>query len=301
MIALVILLAVLGFAVARPRGLPEAAGAVPAAVLVVALGLAPWRLALHEIGTLGPTVGFLAAILVLAHLADADGVFRYAGVLAGRLSRGSPRRLLGVVFAMAAAVTAVLSLDATVVLLTPVVFATAATVGARPRPHVYACTHLANAGSLLLPVSNLTNLLAFAASGLSFGRFAGAHGGAVAGRGGRRVRGVPPVLRRGPGYPGARGTAVAAAGAGVRAGRARAGAGRVRGRRAAGRAAGLGGAGRCGGAGRPAGTCGRGRAGARGGGESGVPGVRPGARRGGARGTPWRPGRAGRPRRTGAR
>ena len=42
----------------------------------------------------------------------------------------------------------------------------------RARPHVYACTHLANSASLLLPVSNLTNLLAFAASGLAFGRFA---------------------------------------------------------------------------------------------------------------------------------
>jgi arsenical pump membrane protein len=38
---------------------------------------------------------------------------------------------------------------------------------------MYACTHLANSASLLLPVSNLTNLLAFSASGLSFGRFAG--------------------------------------------------------------------------------------------------------------------------------
>jgi arsenical pump membrane protein len=38
---------------------------------------------------------------------------------------------------------------------------------------VYACTHLANTASLLLPVSNLTNLLAFAASGLTFTRFAG--------------------------------------------------------------------------------------------------------------------------------
>ena len=40
-------------------------------------------------------------------------------------------------------------------------------------PHVYATTHLANAGSLLLPVSNLNNLLAFQASGVSFMRFAG--------------------------------------------------------------------------------------------------------------------------------
>jgi arsenical pump membrane protein len=76
------------------------------------------------------------------------------------------------VFAVAAVTTAVLSLDATVVLLTPVVFATAARLEVRARPHLYACTHLSNSGSLLLPVSNLTNLLAFAASGLSFGRFA---------------------------------------------------------------------------------------------------------------------------------
>jgi hypothetical protein len=36
----------------------------------------------------------------------------------------------------------------------------AARAGVRPKPHVYACTHLANSASLLLPVSNLTNLLA---------------------------------------------------------------------------------------------------------------------------------------------
>ena len=65
---------------------------------------------------------------------------------------------------MASVVTAVLSLDATVVLLTPVVFATAYRIGVRAKPHVYACTHLANSASLLLPVSNLTNLLAFTAS-----------------------------------------------------------------------------------------------------------------------------------------
>ena len=74
-------------------------------------------------------------------------------------------------FLVGSAVTAVLSLDATVVLLTPVVFATAARLQLRPKPQVYACTHLANSASLLLPVSNLTNLLAFRASGLSFTRF----------------------------------------------------------------------------------------------------------------------------------
>jgi arsenical pump membrane protein len=63
-------------------------------------------------------------------------------------------------------------LDTTVVLLTPVVVATARAAGVRPRPHTYACGHLANSGSLLLPVSNLTNLLALAVVPISFLRFA---------------------------------------------------------------------------------------------------------------------------------
>jgi arsenical pump membrane protein len=86
-------------------------------------------------------------------------------------SRGKPVRLLALVFAVASVVTAVLSLDATVVLLTPVVLTTVARLRLRAKPHAYACTHLANSASLLLPVSNLTNLLAFRASGLSFARF----------------------------------------------------------------------------------------------------------------------------------
>jgi arsenical pump membrane protein len=89
-----------------------------------------------------------------------------------RASAGRPQRLLGSTFVLASGITAVLSLDATIVLLTPVVFATVARLGARPKPHVYATAHLSNTASLLLPVSNLTNLLAFTASGLTFTRFA---------------------------------------------------------------------------------------------------------------------------------
>ncbi|MFJ8625000.1 SLC13 family permease [Kitasatospora sp. NPDC093550] len=163
---------VLVCAVVRPWGWPEAVVAVPAAGLVIATGAISPAHAAAEAERLGPVIGFLAAVLVLAQLCDDEGLFRACGAWMARTSAGSPRRLLAQVFVVASVVTAVLSLDATVVLLTPVVFVTAARLGARPKPHVYACTHLSNTASLLLPVSNLTNLLAFAASGLSFTRFA---------------------------------------------------------------------------------------------------------------------------------
>jgi arsenical pump membrane protein len=171
LVALALLAAVLAFAMGQPKGLPEATVAVPAAALTVLLGLVSPADAVRKARELAPTVGFLAAILVLAYLADAKGLFGWLGDQLAAASAGRPTRLLGLVFAAASLTTAVLSLDATVVLLTPVVFGTAATLRLRAKPHVYACTHLANSASTLLPVSNLTNLLAFAASGLSFAAF----------------------------------------------------------------------------------------------------------------------------------
>jgi arsenical pump membrane protein len=158
---------------ARPRRVPDWAVAAAAAALLLALGVLSPHQARGALSDLGPTVAFLAALLVLADGCRRAGLFEAVGAAMATGARGEPRRLLALVFAAAAGTTAVLSLDATVVLLTPVVFATAARLRVSPRPHVYACSHLANSASLLLPVSNLTNLLALQASDLSFVRFAG--------------------------------------------------------------------------------------------------------------------------------
>ncbi|WP_370248926.1 SLC13 family permease [Nocardioides sp.] len=170
-----LLAALLTVAVRPPGRRVEAAVATGAAAL--ALGLLPGALVADTLERLGPVVAFLVAILVVATVADRSGLFVAAGRWV-RSSRGGRRgavRQFGVAFALAGVVTAVLSLDATVVLLTPVVLAATRAAGRSHRPAVYACLRLANSGSLLLPVSNLTTLLAlpFLSPGLrDFGTFA---------------------------------------------------------------------------------------------------------------------------------
>ena len=68
--------------------------------------------------------------------------------------------LWALVVLLAVLSTAVLSLDTTAVLLTPVVIALARRTHTPPLPFALAVLALANTASLVLPVSNLTNLLA---------------------------------------------------------------------------------------------------------------------------------------------
>ena len=272
--------------------------AVPAAAVVILTGALPLDQARDEAGRLLPVLAFLGAILVVAHVCQRDGLFTAAGARLARL--GSPARLLRGVFGLAAMTTALLSLDTTVVLLTPVVHDTAARLRMRPKPHVYACTHLANSASTAAAGVQPDQPARVLGGRADTDPVRRADGRAVAGRDRRGVPGVPLVLRRrspvrdggcGPGSPGgpSAGPAVHRGGAGGHAGRAgarlagRAEPGLGRGRRC-GRAGRLGAGPRFGHRGRPAGR-----------GQPPVPAVRAGAgRRGRGRGA-QRPGRRDRP------
>jgi arsenical pump membrane protein len=162
----------LGLAIGQLPWPAEALSAVVAAIALVAVGALSVTRARHAIADLAPTIGFLAALLLLADGCRREGLFEALGAIMARGSRGVPRRLLAIVFIVASGVTVALGLDPTILLLTPVVFATATRLQITATPDVYACAHLANSASLLLPISNLTNLLAFHATGLSFTHFA---------------------------------------------------------------------------------------------------------------------------------
>jgi arsenical pump membrane protein len=172
LLGLAALAAALGAAVVRPRWAPEALVALGGAALLVAVGALDWGDAKDEADAIAPTLALLGGLLVLGDGCERAGLFDALAARIAGSAGGSARRLLALVFAAAAAGTAVLGLDATVVLLTPAAFAAARQARLDARPSLYACTHLANTASVLLPVSNLTNLLAFRATDLSFMHFA---------------------------------------------------------------------------------------------------------------------------------
>lgn len=144
-----------------------------AGLLVVLTGWLPLGAAREVAVTRGgPVLVFLVAITVLAELADRAGVFDAAAGVCARAARGSTVRLFVLIGLLGTVTTIGMSLDTTAVLLTPVVLTVADRLGLRPLPFALLAVWLANATSLLLPVSNLTNLLAGQRLGLSTVGFA---------------------------------------------------------------------------------------------------------------------------------
>lgn len=135
-------------------------GLLIAGIVAVATGALPAADAAALGERIAPVLGFVVAITVVAALAAEAGLFDRLAALAARLARGRGALLWLLVVLVAVASTVFLSLDTTAVLLTPVVVTLARRVGLSPLPFALATVWLANTGSLLLPVSNLTNLLA---------------------------------------------------------------------------------------------------------------------------------------------
>ncbi|GAA1443024.1 SLC13 family permease [Leifsonia poae] len=133
--------------------------------IAVATGVLPLAEAAELWERVWPILLFVAAVTVVTELAAEAGLFTAIAQLTARWGLGRAWLLWILVVLFATLSTIFLSLDTTAVLLTPVVIVLARHAGLNPLPFALTTVWLANTGSLLLPVSNLTNLLAQHAMG----------------------------------------------------------------------------------------------------------------------------------------
>ncbi|MCX4765339.1 SLC13 family permease [Streptomyces sp. NBC_01275] len=137
-----------------------AIGLLTVGLACVASGLLPTARAGDAMTRIAPLLAFLGTVIVLAELTSRAEVFDVVAARVARAGRGSYPLLFLLCVAFASVTTIALNLDTTAVLLTPVMLALAARVGIAAVPLAMTTVWLANTASLLLPVSNLTNLLA---------------------------------------------------------------------------------------------------------------------------------------------
>ncbi len=126
---------------------------------------------LHAAGQAWPPFVLVTGLLLIGAVVEADGLFEALGTRIERIG-GGPVVLLATLLGLDAVVTAVLNLDTATVFVTPIVIHAARQRNCDERPFLYGALFMANGASILLPGSNLTNLIVLAHDPLSGAAFA---------------------------------------------------------------------------------------------------------------------------------
>lgn len=145
----------------RPRGIAEVYWVAGGAVLLLLTRLISVSRAVAAVHKGLDVYLFLIGMMLLAELARHEGVFDWVADVAVRKAKNSAARLFFFIYAAGVAVTALLSNDATAVVLTPAVLAAVRRARVEPRPYLLACALIANAASFVLPISNPANLVIY--------------------------------------------------------------------------------------------------------------------------------------------
>jgi arsenical pump membrane protein len=148
----------------RPRKIGEAYWICGGALLLVVLRLIPLPQAAHAVYEGLDVYLFLTGMMVLAEMAREEHVFDWAAGVAAGHAKHSSLRLFVLVYGVGIVVTALLSNDATAVVLTPAVLAAVRRARVNPAPYLLACAFIANAASFVFPISNPANLVVFGRS-----------------------------------------------------------------------------------------------------------------------------------------
>ncbi len=170
-LALAIFIPAIGLVMVRPKPLNEAtAAALGAAVMILAAVVTPlqtWEVLKANSNILL----FFLGLMVISIIADQAGFFEWCAFKSLKLAKGKSHALLAVVFGLGSVLTAFFSNDATALILTPIVYVIVTRLKLNPLPFVFACAFIANAASMLLPVSNPVNLLAVERFDLTLGGY----------------------------------------------------------------------------------------------------------------------------------
>lgn len=113
----------------------------------------------------------LAGMMVIASVVAKTGFFELLAIRSVRLSHGHPMRLLIILAAVTAIVSAFLDNVTTVVLMTPIIFSVARRLEISPMPYLLSAVFASNIGGTATLIGDPPNILIGSAAGLGFGDF----------------------------------------------------------------------------------------------------------------------------------
>jgi arsenical pump membrane protein len=173
--SVLIFLLTLSLVLVKPKNLNDGVAALFGAGLALLTGV----IGFHDVVTVAHLVWdatfALIAIVVISTVLDGAGFFRWAALRVAQRAGGSGRAIFLAIILLGALVSALFTNDATVLILTPIVYELLAALGFSPRqmlPYLMACGFVADVASIPLAVSNLTNMIAARQFELSFARYA---------------------------------------------------------------------------------------------------------------------------------
>lgn len=149
LVTIAVMAVTLALMLTRPRGLSEAWFAAAGAGTLVLVTILPFNSPIVAINDTAEVLVFLAAMMLVTGVVERAGVIE---IVAERIARYCGERVLTLYIAMfilAAMVTATMSLDITIILVTPILFAITRRRDIDPVPFLFACAFVANIGSLI--------------------------------------------------------------------------------------------------------------------------------------------------------
>jgi len=155
----------------RPLAISEGWWPLAAGAVALVLGVIPASMAVRGIASSLDVLAFFAGLLLLAWVLRGSGALDRLLDAMEAWSGSDARRLLGAVALATATTTVLLSNDAAALVLAPAVLDRLVRRGLPLAPFVVTMAFVANAASLVLPISNPVNLLILDRAGIPLTRY----------------------------------------------------------------------------------------------------------------------------------